>query len=144
MAYLVAVSACLFALAFGSLPAGATSPELNGQLDVNLIVETDDPTGRVDTIDARIDDAIIEDLGAPELPIIEPLEPGAPSESWDENEELSGVAFPVTDDISFGLDYELEELEELTTDRIEMGSASADHESHNVMLRANWKFDLRP
>ena len=144
MAHVVAVPACLVALVFGSLPAAATSPAPSVQLDIGIVLERAESEMRNDVIDATVDRSMIEDHGSGELPPIELLEPAASDEAWEEQGDAPGVAFSVTDEISLGVNYELEELEELTADRIVMGTAGADHESHNVLLRAHWRFDLKP
>lgn len=144
MGYTVAASAGLLTLVLGYLPANATSPAPSLQLDIGQAVERADSEAQIGIIDAIVTDSdqplVDEDRDAEALSI----EPGAPSEAWSGNDDAAGVTISLTDDISLGLDYELEELEELTADRIEMGAGDADHESHNVMLRANWRFDLKP
>ena len=144
MRYAVAVSAGLLTLAFGSICADATSPAPSLQLDISKAVERAGSEGQVGIVDAIMtesDQPLVDENGDAEALSIEP---GAPSEAWEGNDDAAGVTIPLTDDISLGLDYELEELEELTADRIEMGAGDADHASHNVMLRANWRFDLQP
>lgn len=142
MTHVAAVSACLATLVFGSLTAAATSPAPSLQLDISIALERTDQEAETGAINTMVEQSVIEERHTPELPSMELLEPSAPSEAWEQRGVAPGVAFSVNDDISLGLDYELEELEELTADRIEMGSASADHASHNVMLRANIQFDL--
>ena len=102
---------------------------------------TDNPEDIVEAIDAMVDSLPVEVGGDLTPELYRSLEPSAPNESWEKDGE-PGLAFPVTDELSLGLDYRLEEIEDLTADRIKMGTASADHASHNVMIRAQWQFDL--
>jgi hypothetical protein len=74
-------------------------------------------------------------------PLIEPAAPGLDESAWADGNE-SGVAYSVSDAISLGLAYELEEIEDLTAQHIEMGTAGVDYTSHKVLVRANWQFDL--
>jgi len=71
----------------------------------------------------------------------EPAAPGLDDNAWTEKAD-SGVAYPVTSTISLGLDYQVEEIEDLTANHIEMGTAGVDYTSHKVLVRAQWQFDL--
>ena len=74
-------------------------------------------------------------------PMAEPAAPGLDDSAWAEEAD-SGVAYPVTSTISLGLDYQIEEIEDLTANHIEMGTAGVDYTSHKVLVRAQWQFDL--
>ena len=95
---------------------------------------------------AELVDAIIAAAPAqPNLdiadPTAEPAAPGLDDAAWAEETD-SGVAYPVTSTISLGLDYQLEEIEDLTANHIEMGTAGVDYTSHKVLVRAQWQFDM--
>lgn len=107
------------------------------------IDSTLDPISNAGLVDAIIAAAPVEpdtDLGDP---AIEPSSAGIAGSDWTDGNE-PGVAYPVTDTISVGVGYQLEEIEDLTVDRIEMGTAGVDYTSHKVLVRAHWQFDLIP
>jgi hypothetical protein len=105
--------------------------------------------GRLDSFsNAELIDAII--AMAPAKPNadlavsgIEPSASGIDRRRWAETGQ-SVVAYPITTTISVEFDYQLEEIEELTAQHIEMGTAGVDYTSHKVLVRAHWQFDLIP
>jgi hypothetical protein len=55
-------------------------------------------------------------------------------------EEPSGLAYPVTDSVSIGVGYGFVEAENLIDITPAAGLVDIDHQSHHVMLRAEWHF----
>lgn len=72
---------------------------------------------------------------------IEPAARSLTDDDWAGDRE-AGVAYAVSNNLSLGLDYEHEGIEDLTAAHIEMGSAGVDYTSHKVLVRANLTFDL--
>jgi len=132
-----------FVLVFSFLSPAVLSAEPILQLEINGILNTDNSESLVDAIDAMIEpsSAAVRHAGMDDTASSAEVE-DLP-QSWLVDTE-SGVAFTVTDEISLGVDYQIEELEELTAHHIKMGMAGPDHISHNVLLRAQWHFDVDP
>jgi hypothetical protein len=51
-----------------------------------------------------------------------------------------GLAYPVTDTLSLGLDYRYLRSEDLVFKVAKTGSLDSDYQSHNVLLQARWDF----
>jgi hypothetical protein len=51
-----------------------------------------------------------------------------------------GLAVPVSDSVSFGLRYQYLEREDIRFEVAETGSLDEGYSSHNVVLRARWRF----
>jgi hypothetical protein len=51
-----------------------------------------------------------------------------------------GLAVPVSDSVSVGLGYEYLRREDVHLEVAETGSLHEEYSTHNVMLRARWKF----
>jgi hypothetical protein len=51
-----------------------------------------------------------------------------------------GLAVPVSDSVSLGLDYEYLRREDIHLEVAETGSLHEEYSTHNVVLRALWKF----
>jgi hypothetical protein len=124
----------------GSLPAAAISPLPLVKPEIDTVVEIMTIEAGEEAMDLTVDASIAEDQGG-EVAAGFDLEPAAPTHGWDQ-ENQSGVAFPIVDGLSLGVDYEIEETEDLAADGMNPGSASDEHESHNVLIRANIQFDL--
>jgi hypothetical protein len=135
-----ALAAAASLVVIGSQPVGAISllplakPEIEAISEIMMIENGEG------AMDMTVDMSITEGRGALSAILIE-LEPAAPNQDWDEATQ-SGVAFPIVDGLSLGVDYEIEETEDLAAHGISPGTASEEHESHNVMIRANIQFDL--
>lgn len=122
----------------GSVPVVAEEPHPPAILQID---------GDLSSIsNAELVDAIIAaappgpDMSLDEV-MNEPAAPGLDEGEWTEEAD-SGVAYPITSTISLGLDYQIEEIEDLTANHIEMGTAGVDYTSHKVLVRAQWQFDL--
>lgn len=100
-----------------------------------------DPSRNMQIIDAIMAAAPIPPAFDLDDPVIEPSAPSLVESAWAEGNE-SGVAYPLTNAISLGLAYEHEEIESLTAELIEMGTAGVDYTSHKVLVRAQFHFDL--
>lgn len=127
-----------FVVALGTMPVFAVSPLPLAKPEAESALEFVHVEGESDAMDLTIDLSVAEDEN---IPVSPPLEPSAPSVDWDQ-ESQSGVAFPVSEALSLGVDYEIEETEDLAANGIGLGTANEDRESHNVMIRANIQFDL--
>jgi opacity protein-like surface antigen len=51
-----------------------------------------------------------------------------------------GLALPVSDTVSLGLGYEYLRREDIRLEVAETGSLNEEYSTHNVVLRAHWKF----
>lgn len=138
MSHLLAAAA--FIAVMGPMSAAAVSPLPMAKPVIGETVELLVIEGADEAMDMTVDVSITEGQ-AEDRPAGVDLEPGAPSADWD-REGQSGVAFPIVDGLSLGVDYEIEETEDLAADGISPGTASDEHESHNVLIRANIQFDL--
>jgi len=58
----------------------------------------------------------------------------------DLNGSTPGLAYPVTDTLSLGLDYRYLRSEDLVFKVAKTGSLDSDYQSHNVLLQARWDF----
>ncbi|MGI9420042.1 MAG: hypothetical protein ACR2RA_19640 [Geminicoccaceae bacterium] len=143
MMLIIAVLMQMLALTAGPLPAAAESASSPADLQFDAAL---DPTGSSDLIDAIISMAPVRLDDGP----IDPADGTAALSSSSGDDEdwatgaSSGVAYPVTSNLSVGLLYQLEEIEDLTAELIEMGTAGVDYTSHKVLVRANWSFDFDP
>jgi hypothetical protein len=54
--------------------------------------------------------------------------------------DAQGVAVPVSETVSLGLGYEYLRREDIHLEVAETGSLNEEYSSHNVVLRAHWKF----
>ncbi len=54
--------------------------------------------------------------------------------------DAQGVAVPVSDSVSLGLGYEYLRREDIHLEVAETASLHEEYSSHNVVLRAHWKF----
>ena len=54
--------------------------------------------------------------------------------------DASGLAVPVSDSMSLGLGYEYLRREDIHLEVAETGSLHEEYSTHNVVLRAQWKF----
>jgi len=54
--------------------------------------------------------------------------------------DAQGVAVPVSDTVSLGLGYEYLRREDIHLEVAETGSLHEEYSTHNVVLRARWKF----
>jgi len=54
--------------------------------------------------------------------------------------DAQGVAVPVSDTVSLGLGYEFLRREDIHLEVAETGSLREEYSTHNVVLRARWKF----
>ena len=52
----------------------------------------------------------------------------------------SAVAYPISPKLSLGVDYAYVEGEDLIATHAEIGSFAVDHGSHNLVLKARWRF----
>ena len=138
MSHLLAAAA--FLAVMGPLSAAAVSPLPLAKPAIGDAVELLAIDGADDAMDMTVD-VSITDQQVDDHPAGIDLEPGAPKADWDQ-ESQSGVAFPIVDGLSLGVDYEIEETEDLAADGISPGTASDEHESHNVLIRAKIQFDL--
>ncbi len=138
MPHVLAATALIVVM--GSLPVAAISPLPLAKPEIDTPVEIMTIERGEEAMDMTIDVSIAEDQSE-DRPAGLSLEPAAPNLEWDEAGQ-SGVAFPIVDGLSLGVDYEIEETEDLAADGMNPGSASEEHESHNVLIRANIQFDL--
>lgn len=134
----VAVLVQIMVLTVGAIIAAAESPPPGEGLQIE---ETLDAIGNHDLVDAIIS-------MAPSAPPADLDEPETESSTIIGSDWVglvdSGVGYPVTQTISLGLAYHLEEIEDLTAELIEIGTAGVDYSSHKVLVRALWQFDLIP
>ena len=134
------LAAAAFVAVMGPLSAAAVSPlplakpVIDEAIELLVIERADE------AMDMNVDVSITEHQEDGQPAGID-LEPAAPEAGWDQ-ESQSGVAFPIVDGLSLGVDYEIEETEDLAAGGISPGTASDEHESHNVLIRANIQFDL--
>jgi hypothetical protein len=137
------LAAATFFVVMGSLPAAAVSPLPLAKPEIDAVREIMTIEGTGDAMDMTIDASIAEEVEVESAvrPAGLDLEPAAPNLDWNEASQ-SGVAFPIVDGLSLGVDYEIEETEDLAADGMNPGSASDEHASHNVLIRANIQFDL--
>ena len=138
MRHVLAATALLIII--DSLPAAAISPLPLAKPEIDTLAEIITLDGVEDAMDMTIDISIAED-DFKDRPSGLSLEPSAPNPDWDATSQ-SGVAFPIADGLSLGVDYEIEENEDLAANGISLSGTNDEHESHNVLLRANIQFDL--
>lgn len=140
MDHTLAVLVPIAALTVGAIQAVAETPfpvddlQIEGSLDMVSNHEL------IDIIIAAAPTAPSTDFD--EL-AIEPSAAAHGEIDWTE-ETQSGIGYPVTQTISLGVAYEHEEIEDLTAQHIEMGTAGVDYTSHKVLVRANWQFGVLP
>lgn len=118
-----------------ALAAAAQSPAYADGLKIEGTLEAISNHELIDAIIAAAPAMLSADID--ELAI----EPSAAASDWSE-ESQSGVDYAVTPSISLGVTYVHEEIEDLTADLIEMGTAGVDYTSHKVLVRAEWQFDM--
>lgn len=138
MGYVLAAMALVITLC--SVSAAAMSPLPLAKPKIDSAIELIDVEGENGAMDMTVDLPVADSEDDPE---VVPLEPDMPNEDWDQ-EAQSGVAIPISEALSLGVDYEIEETEDLAAEGIGLGTANEDRESHNVMIRANIQFDLKP
>ncbi|MEZ5934963.1 MAG: hypothetical protein R3F54_24120 [Alphaproteobacteria bacterium] len=128
----------LFSLVSAAAVAEPPAPAIDLRIDGTL-----DPAGN-----ARLIDAIIamapNQLAARQVDLaIEPAAAQLSDDDWADDHE-SGVAYALSGSVSVGLDYEHENIEDLTEQHIEMGTAGVDYTSHRVLVRAHVALDFVP
>ena len=138
MPLLVAVLLHIVLLSGQPVPAIAEEAKAPATLQIDADLSSVSNAALVDAIIAAAPPQPNADI---DDPMAEPAAPGLDDAAW-AAETDSGVAYPVTSTISLGLDYQLEEIEDLTANHIEMGTAGVDYTSHKVLVRAQWQFDL--
>lgn len=132
----IAIAVQIAALTVGAINAAA-EPSIT---DEGLQIDgTLDAIGNHELIEAIISAAPTTNWGET---AIEPAAAHADSGWMDEVQ--SGIGYPVTQTISLGVAYAHEQIEDLTAQYIEMGTAGVDYTSHKVLVRANWQFDIVP
>ncbi|MGI9487952.1 MAG: hypothetical protein ACR2RF_19120 [Geminicoccaceae bacterium] len=140
MIHTLAILVPIVALTVGAIQAAAETPVPVDGLQID---------GTLDAIsNSELVDAII--TAAPTKPAIDfdelAIEPSAAADGesdWTEKTQ-SGVGYPVTPTIFLGVAYVHEEIEDLTAQHIEMGTAGVDYSSHKVLVRAHWQFGVLP
>jgi len=136
----IAILTCLATSSFALVNANGTEPISFADLQSVSGLDTTDP----DSLAHAMEVIVQPDLeGFHILPAAAPVmydERARSDEVW-MNVDRSPVAYALTEAISLGLDYEVEEMEDLTEDFIEMGTTGVDYTSHKVVVRARWQFD---
>lgn len=130
----IAILAHIVALTVGSVDVAAEQPAPADGLQIDGTLDAISNHELIEAIIAVAPIALSMDFDEPAI------EPSAAADDWAE-EAVSGVGYAVTTTISLGVAYELEEIEDLTAQHIEMGTAGVDYTSHKVLVRANWQFD---
>ena len=120
--------------------AHALEPVSAAELQAGSGLETSDPESLARTMDVIV---------LPELDGANPNWSIAPAmraelEPSDEvwmNVDQSSMVFDLTGRISLGLDYDAEETGGLPEDRIDTSISGGDDTSHELVVRARWRFD---
>ncbi len=137
MNYALTILVQAVALTVGAIHAAAGEPMLAASLQIGGTLDTNSNHELIEAIVAAAPSLDVDEL------TIEPSAAAYGESNWAE-EAQSEIGYPVTDTISFGVAYEHEEIEDLTAQHIEMGTAGVDYTSHKVLVRANWQFGVLP